>query len=127
MRARYGRLCDENILQVTGVTNPLGLGFDSQAMIGIRTAGPPGPVADAIAAWEESSYVVVTAGHDDLLAEVLCTDRAHLFEVTNRLRELEGSRHDRDVPLPRSLEQADDWGARVPEGEGRTPWTRRLA
>ena len=49
MRARYGRLCDDNILQVTGVTNPLGLGFDAQAMVGIRTAGAPEPVADEIA------------------------------------------------------------------------------
>ena len=55
VRARYARLCDESILQVTGVTNPLGLGFASQAMIGVRIAGPPGPVADAIAAWEQTS------------------------------------------------------------------------
>ena len=27
VRARYARLCKDNILQVTGVTNPLGLGF----------------------------------------------------------------------------------------------------
>jgi Lrp/AsnC family transcriptional regulator, regulator for asnA, asnC and gidA len=27
VRARYGRLCDDDILQVVGVTNPLGLGF----------------------------------------------------------------------------------------------------
>ena len=41
IRARYARLCADNILQVTGVTNPLGLGFEAQAMVGIRTAGPP--------------------------------------------------------------------------------------
>ena len=29
IRARYQRLCEDNILQVTGVTNPLGLGFDA--------------------------------------------------------------------------------------------------
>ena len=46
VRARYGRLCDQNILQVTGVTNPLGLGFDAMAMVGIRTAGAPEPVAE---------------------------------------------------------------------------------
>ena len=48
IRARYQRLCEDNILQVTGVTNPLGLGFDAQAMVGIRTSGPPEPVAEAI-------------------------------------------------------------------------------
>ena len=50
IRARYHRLCQDNILQVTGVTNPLGLGFDAIAMVGIRTNGPPEPVAD------EASY-----------------------------------------------------------------------
>ena len=49
IRARYQRLCDDNILQVTGVTNPLGLGFDAQAMVGVRTSGPPEPVAEEIA------------------------------------------------------------------------------
>ena len=39
----YARLCEDNILQVTGITNPLGLGFEAQAMVGIRTAGAPEP------------------------------------------------------------------------------------
>ena len=41
IRARYTRLCEDDILQVTGVTNPLGLGFDAIAMVGIRTSGAP--------------------------------------------------------------------------------------
>src|SRR5438874_8788643 len=69
VRARYSRLRDDNILQVTGVTNPLGLGFDAQAMVGIRTAGAPEPVAEEIAAWEEADYVVITAGQFDILVE----------------------------------------------------------
>src|SRR6266571_5036892 len=36
VRAHYARLCDDEILQVTGVTNPLGLGFDAQALVGIK-------------------------------------------------------------------------------------------
>ena len=34
VRSRYARLVRENMLQVTGVTNPLGLGFDAMAMVG---------------------------------------------------------------------------------------------
>src|SRR5690349_5478374 len=67
IRSRYGRLCADNILQVTGVTNPLGLGFDAQAMVGVRTAGPPEQVADTISHWVEADYVVVTAGQFDVL------------------------------------------------------------
>jgi Lrp/AsnC family transcriptional regulator for asnA, asnC and gidA len=90
VRARYARLVEDGILQVTGVTNPLGLGFDAMAMIGINTAGSPEPVADAITEWEEASYVVVTAGRYDVLAEVVCTDRHHLLELTSRARSIDG-------------------------------------
>ncbi len=88
VRARYGKLCDQSILQVTGVTNPLGLGFEAQAMVGIRTTGPPEAVADEIARWDEADYVVVTAGRFDILVEVVCADRHGLLDVTNRIREL---------------------------------------
>ncbi len=90
VRARYARLVDDGILQVTGVTNPLGLGFDAMSMLGIKTTGDPAPVADAIAAWEESSYVVVTAGRFDVLCELVCADRRHLLELTSRARGLDG-------------------------------------
>src|SRR3954462_15576824 len=55
VRARYGRLCDDDILQVVGVTNPLGLGFE-QALICVKTAGSPQPVADEISSWGEADY-----------------------------------------------------------------------
>src|SRR3982751_4776962 len=65
VRARYARLCNDDILQVVAVTNPLGLGFE-QALVGLKTTGSPEPVADAIASWAEADYVVVTAGQYDL-------------------------------------------------------------
>ena len=89
IRARYARLCDDDILQVVGVTNPLGLGFE-QALIGIKTTGPPQPVADEIASWAEADYVVVTAGQYDLVVEVVAADRRGLLDVTNRMRALDG-------------------------------------
>jgi len=36
VRARTNRLVDRGILQIVGVTDPLKLGFQQQAMIGIR-------------------------------------------------------------------------------------------
>ncbi len=116
VRARYSRLCDENILQVTAVTNPLGLGFDAQAMVGIRTAGPPEPVADEIAKWAEAGYVVVTAGQFDLLVELVCTDRRHLLDLTNRIRSLEGVASTESFLYLELWKQLYDWGARA---EGR--------
>ena len=90
VRSRYARLVDDGILQVTGVTNPLGLGFDAMAMIGLNTTGSPEAVADTIAGWEETSYVVVTTGRFDVLVEVVCVDRHHLLDLTSRIRSVEG-------------------------------------
>ena len=114
IRARYARLCSDNILQVTGVTNQLGLGFES-AMIGIRTSGPPEAVADEIARWDEADYVVVTAGQFDLLVEVVCGDRRHLLDLTNRLRALDGVSSTETFLYLTMWKQLYDWGARVSE------------
>ena len=112
IRARYRRLCDDNILQVTGVTNPLGLGFEAQAMVGIRTSGPPEAVADEIARWEEADYVVVTAGQFDVLVEVLCQDRRALLDVTNRIRALPDVITTESFLYLELWKQLYDWGAR---------------
>jgi Lrp/AsnC family transcriptional regulator for asnA, asnC and gidA len=118
VRARYARLCGDNILQVTGVTNPLGLGFESMAMVGIRTAGPPEDVADEIARWREASYVVVIAGQFDVLVEVVCEDRRALLDVTNRIRALAGVVSTETFLYLELWKQLYDWGARVGTGTG---------
>ena len=114
VRARYGRLCEDNILQVTGVTNPLGLGFESIAMVGIRTAGPPERVADEVARWDEAAYVVVTAGQFDILVEVVCADRRALLDLTSRIRALEHVVSTETFLYLELWKQLYDWGARVP-------------
>jgi Lrp/AsnC family transcriptional regulator for asnA, asnC and gidA len=116
IRARYQRLCEDNILQVTGVTNPLGLGFDAIAMVGIRTGGAPEPVADAISQWDEAGYVVITAGQFDILVELVCADRRQLLDVTNRIRELAGVVSTESFLYLELWKQLYDWGARVENG-----------
>jgi Lrp/AsnC family transcriptional regulator, regulator for asnA, asnC and gidA len=117
VRARYQRLCADNVLQVTGVTNPLGLGFEAQAMVGVRTAGPPEPVAEEIARWAEADYVVVTAGQFDLLVELVCTDRRHLLDLTNRMRSLPEVASTETFLYLDLWKQLYDWGARVHDAE----------
>jgi Lrp/AsnC family transcriptional regulator, regulator for asnA, asnC and gidA len=113
VRARYARLVDDAILQVTGVTNPLGLGFDAQAMVGVRTAGAPEPVAEEIARWEEAGYVVVTAGQFDVLVELLCVDRRHLLELTNRIRGLDGVTSTESFLYLELCKQVYEWGVAI--------------
>ncbi len=113
IRARYARLCDDEILQVTGVTNPLGLGFESQAMVGIRTAGAPDRVADEIAQWEEASYVVVVAGQFDVLVELICADRRALLDLSNRIRALDDVITTESFLYLELLKQSYDWGVGI--------------
>ncbi len=118
IRARYQRLCEDNILQVTGVTNPLGLGFDAQAMVGIRTSGSPEPVAEAIAQWDEADYVVITAGQFDVLVELICEDRRQLLDLTSRIRGLDGVASTESFLYLELRKQLYDWGAHVQNGDG---------
>lgn len=111
VRARYARLCEDDILQVVGVTNPLGLGFE-QALVGIKTGGAPEPVADEISGWPEADYVVVTAGQYDLVIEVVVADRRDLLEVTNRMRAIDGVLSTETFLYLDLVKQLYDWGTR---------------
>lgn len=110
VRSRYHRLVRDEILQVTGVTDPLGLGFDAMALLGINTTGAPDPVAEELSAWEESTYVVVAAGRFDVLVELLCADRHHLLEVTNRVRALPGVASTETFLYLQLAKQVFTWG-----------------
>jgi Lrp/AsnC family transcriptional regulator, regulator for asnA, asnC and gidA len=114
VRARYTRLSSDNILQVVAVTNPLGLGFE-QALVGVKTTGPPHPVADEISSWNEADYVVVTAGQYDLVVELVAADRLELLELTNRMRALPGVVSTETFLYLDLVKQLYDWG--VPEAE----------
>jgi Lrp/AsnC family transcriptional regulator for asnA, asnC and gidA len=111
VRARYARLTSEGILQVVAVTNPLGLGFE-QALIGVKTSGPPSEVADQISRWPEADYVVVTAGQFDLVVELVASDRRGLLELTNRLRALDGVVSTETFFYLEMWKQLYDWGTR---------------
>ena len=119
IRARYARLCDDDILQVTGITNPLGLGFEAQAMVGIRTSGAPEPIANEIATWDEAGYVVITAGQFDILVELVCADRRQLLDLTNRIRALDEVVSTESFLYLELLKQIYDWGAGIQSGPKR--------
>ena len=90
IRNRYARLVESGVLEVTAVTNPLGMGYDAMAMLGVTVEGPPERVADALATWQEAIYVVVVAGRFDVLVELVSRDRRDLLELITRVRALEG-------------------------------------
>ncbi|MEY9874545.1 Lrp/AsnC family transcriptional regulator for asnA, asnC and gidA [Streptacidiphilus sp. MAP12-33] len=92
VRYRVQRLEESGILQIVGIANPLNIGFDRLAMIGIRVrAGEAQNVCRALRELPETSYVILTAGQFDVMAEVICRDTAHFTDlVTNRLQRVDG-------------------------------------
>jgi Lrp/AsnC family transcriptional regulator for asnA, asnC and gidA len=116
VRARYGRLTAQGILQVVAVTNPLGLGYE-QALVGIKTSGSPEQAADAIARWPEADYVIATAGQFDLVVELVAADRRHLLELTSRLRALPDVVSTETFMYLELWKQLYDWGSGMPKEE----------
>jgi Lrp/AsnC family transcriptional regulator for asnA, asnC and gidA len=116
IRSRYRRLAAANVVQVTAITNPLKLGFEAMAMVGVRTAGPARQVAEVIGEWPEASYVVVTFGHFDLLVELVCLDNAHLHDVIDRIRRIEAVTTAEAFIYHELTKQMYNWGARPSEG-----------
>src|SRR5918997_4372894 len=92
VRARTNRLIERGVLQIVGVTDPLKLGYDQMAMIGVRCEGDHLlSAAEAISALPEVIYVVVTAGSYDLLVETVCEDNEALLRfLADRLRKVPG-------------------------------------
>jgi Lrp/AsnC family transcriptional regulator, regulator for asnA, asnC and gidA len=90
VRQRVQRLLDAGVMQIVAVTDPMQVGFPRQAMVGVRTTGDARTVADALAAFPEVDYVVVTAGSFDVLIEVVCEDDSHLLDTIARVRDVDG-------------------------------------
>lgn len=90
VRQRVQRLLDAGVMQIVAVTDPLQVGFSRQAMVAVRTSGDARSVGDAVAAFPEVDYVVITAGSADVLVEVVCEDDDQLLDVVGRIRAVEG-------------------------------------
>ena len=91
VRQRVQRLLDTGVVQIVAVTDPLQVGFERQALIGMNIQGDVTAVADALAEIPEVDYVVITAGSFDVIAEVVCENDDHLLDLlSSRIRILEG-------------------------------------
>jgi Lrp/AsnC family transcriptional regulator for asnA, asnC and gidA len=114
VRARTNRMIEKGVLQVVGVTDPLKLGFQQMAMIGIKVeAARLIEVAEEIAAFPETDYVVVTAGTYDILVECVAEDNEALLQfLAERLRKIKGVRETETFVYLRLMKQSYQWGTR---------------
>lgn len=112
VRARTSRLIERGVLQIVGVTDPLKLGYDQMAMIGVRCEGDRLiEAAEAIGQLPEVIYVVVTAGAFDLLVEAVCEDSDGLLRfLTEKLRRVPGVQTTETFVYLRIVKQSYQWG-----------------
>jgi Lrp/AsnC family transcriptional regulator for asnA, asnC and gidA len=112
-RQRVNRLIDRGSMQVVAVTDPSTLGFDYPAMVGVDVDGDIVEIADRLAQLEEVSYLIITAGRYDILAEVVCSDADHLLCFVNeQIRSLAGVSSVELFNYLRLVKQTYTWGAR---------------
>ncbi|MDP5225806.1 MULTISPECIES: Lrp/AsnC family transcriptional regulator [Arthrobacter] len=112
-RQRVQKLLDAQIMQIVAVTDPMRLGFHRVAMIGVKTTGDTRLVADAIAQLPAVSYLVLSAGSFDILAELVCEDDADLIELLNsRIRTIEGVASTETFVYLELQKQKYGWGTR---------------
>ena len=114
VRQRAERLISRRVVQVVGVTDPLAMGFQQPALIGLKVdAVKLEEIAQKIAALDEVTYLVVTAGRFDLMCEVVCEDNDHLLRVlTEDLAKIRGIRSTETLVELRFVKESYQWGTR---------------
>lgn len=112
VRYRVQRLEKAGILQVVGIADPLKIGFDLMAMIGIRVApGTVTAVCEALEQVPETSYVAAVAGQYDVIVEVVCRDTAHFHELlTEELHGIDGIMSTESFLILEIHKMAYGWG-----------------
>lgn len=113
VRQRVQKLTDAGVMQIVAVTDPMRIGFHRQAMLGIRVSGDTRVVADRLADLPEVSYVVLSAGSFDILAEVVCENDDALIELLNdKVRHIDGVSATETFVYLQLNKQKYDWGTR---------------
>jgi Lrp/AsnC family transcriptional regulator, regulator for asnA, asnC and gidA len=114
VRQRAERLIGRGVVQIVGVTDPLAMGFQQPALIGLKIdAANLEGITESIAALDEVTYLVVTAGRFDLVCEVVCEDNEHLVRVlTDKLAKIQGIRSTETLVELRFVKESYQWGAR---------------
>lgn len=92
VRYRVQKLEKSGILQIVGIADPLKVGFDLMALVGVGVRpGQLPAVSEAMAALPEASYVAALAGRFDLIVEVVCRDTAHFSALlTDQIQQVDG-------------------------------------
>jgi Lrp/AsnC family transcriptional regulator for asnA, asnC and gidA len=113
VRQRVQKMREAGIMQIVAVTDPLQIGFRSQAMVGIRADGDTRVVAERLAAVPDIDYVVMCTGSFDILVELVTEDEDTLLELLNGvIRQIPGVRDTETFMYLKLTKQTYSWGTR---------------
>jgi len=113
VRQRVQKMRDAGVMQIVAVTDPLQVGFRSQAMVGIRAEGDARQVADRLAEVEDIDYVVLCTGSFDILVELVCENEERILELLNGvIRRIPGVRDTETFMYLKLMKQTYTWGTR---------------
>ncbi|MFB7739640.1 Lrp/AsnC family transcriptional regulator [Streptomyces sp. NPDC056112] len=82
-RHRLQRLIDTKTVQIVGVTDPMTMGQQTVALLGLRVESDSRAVADELSRHDEVVYTVLTSGRYDLFAEVVRSRPGDLLDFIN--------------------------------------------
>ena len=111
VRNRYRHLEATGIIRTVGIVDPYALGFEAPALVALSVEpGSVEQVAKAIQKLPEVSYLVMTLGSRDLMAEIFCHSLDHLTElVTQKILVVPGVRSTETLMIARSYKLAYHW------------------
>lgn len=87
VRNRVTRMREAGLLQIVAVVDPVAVDYETDAMLGIKTAPGVSPqqVADWLAAYPEVVYIIWVSGQFDLLVEVVCDEGVEFADFLNQV------------------------------------------
>ena len=110
VRRRTKSLLDADVFAIVPIANPRLLGLDALACIGLVVRGPyMQKVSERLLAMPEVSFVVVTSGEFNLLAEVGCLSPVSLYDLVLKLRRLPGVQSSETFVYLNVLQQKYQW------------------
>jgi Lrp/AsnC family transcriptional regulator for asnA, asnC and gidA len=115
IRNRYQNMVAEGIVRTVSVVDPFALGFQAPAIIFLKVEpGTLEQVAQTLMPYPEVSYLVMTLGSFDLMAEVFChaiEDLANL--VKNHIHLIPGVRSTETLIISQSYKLSYRWTPEV--------------
>ena len=114
VRYRIERMVEEKLMRVSAIINPQVVGFDIVADVFLEVESDLiTEVAEAVAQFENVSYVACSIGETDVSVQVVAQDTAEVYRfVTEVIRKIPGVRKTTTSIVPLIVKDVYQW--RVP-------------